>query len=201
MITSPGRLILVQGGRVWTYTSKVKPKQITLSRWIRTGDRKQFVKQKRERIEKLFINTRPRSSHFILTGPLPVCSTCFYSGGPLATPPWPDGDHRRLHNGDCVRSVNDRPVHTSYKEPPRHTHIQTSGLHNRFSLLEAVFHGLHSRQTWWRISVIRLQIIEQECPRWKPRGGSDNGNCLVLLCPHDDLLFITFRVMSCYCII
>lgn len=79
----------------------------------------------------------------------------------FATPPWPDGDHRRLHNGDCVHFLNDRPVHTSYKEPSpppllthTHTHRQT-GVHNRFlpsSLLRAVFYVLESRQTWWGIS-------------------------------------------------
>lgn len=103
----------------------------TPSRWIRIGERKQLEVKKRLRIydQTPFVNSWQRGSHFILTGPLPVCSTCFYSGGPLATPPWADGDHRQLHNEDCVHSLNDRPVHTSYKEFPHtssHTHTHTN---------------------------------------------------------------------------
>lgn len=136
------KLILAQCGHVGTLNPRTLNHSIKMNQTRRKKkafwDKKKKKERKKERKKKElwkyydqtpFINAWPSSSHFILTEPLPVCSTCFYSRGPLATPPWPDGDHRQLHNEDCVRSLNDRPVYTSYKDtlpPPSlcltHTH-------------------------------------------------------------------------------
>lgn len=125
-------------GFLWAWTCvdihpKLNPSKLNHLIKMNQNRRKKAIwgkKELRKYDQTPFVNTRSRSSRFILTGPLPICCTCIYSRGPLATPPWPDGDHKRLHNGDCVHSLNDRPVHTSYKESPppstRHTYTKNN---------------------------------------------------------------------------
>lgn len=138
-----------------------------------------------------FTNSWPQSSRFILTGPLPVCCTCFYSGAPLPPHPDPMGttDDSTMETV-CMPWMTDLSIQATRNPPSRptpplppqpchpvtHTHIHTykqMDCITDFPFSGAVFHGIRSRQTWRRILVIRLQIIEQECLRWEPRGGSD----------------------------
>lgn len=172
------------------------------------GGRKQFeVKEKKEprRYDQTpFINARPRSSRFILTALLPVCSTCFYLGGPHATPPRPDVDHRHLHNGDCVHPLNDRPVHTSYKEPPQspthYTHIK-----NNWAAWQIFFFG--SSVPWFiRQTDMTKDLSHQTSDCWARMSSvfSEShvaalitGNVRFCVAPTMTFLFIMFGLMSC----
>lgn len=82
----------------------------------------------------------------------------FLFGRPrVSPPPWPDADHRRVHNGDCVHSLNDRPVHASSEHPP-----PTGGARQKqLDFITAwLFWRQPSSQTWRAI----LEIMKQECP-------------------------------------
>lgn len=133
LITSPGRLILVNVDQ----HLKQNPNEVDRSpEKIRIEREKILRNESAEEIWGQSIHEHPRPLSPDL-GPLPVCSSCFYSVNFPATPPWADGDLRQLYNEDCVCCLNDRPVYTSYKVPPHpssphQAHIQTTRRSNKF---------------------------------------------------------------------
>lgn len=108
----------------------------------------------------------------------PLCHPTLTRWGPQTTPQWrlcacPEWQ-------TCPYKLQGTPPpdphHPSPHSPATRSHTHTykqMDCITDFPFSGAVFHGIRSRQTWRRILVIRLQIIEQECLRWEPRGGSD----------------------------
>lgn len=153
-----------------------------------------------------FIKAQTRSFSFYPRS-LPICSTCFYLGGPRATPPWPDVDHWQLHNGDCVHTLNDRPVLRSGKDPstpplshPSHTNKKQLDCITGFLFWKqcSMFHKAERHDE--RFKEWNFRLLSRNVLSWKPHGGFDNRSCLVLCGRHDDLLLIMFILMSYWCL-
>ena len=159
---------------------------ISPSRWIGT--------ELRDYDRMPFTNTSSTQVSFYTHSPASCLLHVFLFGRPCsATPPWPDGDHRRLHNGGlCALSEWQtcpyKLLGTPHPHPGTQTHKQLDCITVFFLFLGAVFHGLRGRQTW------RKGLSDRTSDYWTGmswRGSSDKS---VWFHPGDDLLFYHVQV-------
>ena len=176
---------------LWThFQRKTQANWFALSRWNRVRERKQFEGKgwgNMSNINKYNINTLPCSLVLSIQTNFLFAARVFIREAPLPPHPDPMGTTDSSTMGTvCALWMTDLsiqanpPPHPSYPPYLSHTHIQTTGLHNRQPKAVISFGcsvPWFIRQTdTVRIFVIKCQITEQECLHWKQRGCFDNTN-------------------------